>query len=266
MVEQTPDNSGNNDLFDEGFEAGQSSVEDELREQLAAQLEDEGFDPGEIEELVFDPRRRGGRHRRGSRRYRTYDPARKRRRSRKRSTAAPTKTYARAAPRRKASRRGGKKKAKMLRTLERWAFPITGGVSFFYLYWMRAKELYGLGLVSSENDIFGAIMYDLKNFNVNDMFTRLVSNVGNYGLPLAGGFIVDNTKILGKYSKAGSQALYGTGAGILGKTILDPKGAAPVKISRGNPRNSTVRVVPTGNSNMNKKPCPGCETMNNPYS
>lgn len=188
---------------DINFETGVEVGKEEQLTQLEDRLLDEGFPPDEVDELLYDPapRRRGRKRRRHSRR--TYDPAPRRRSSGRRTTA-----------------RHYRKKG-TLSKLKKFVLPATAGMTFYSAYTKRATDLFNQGLISS-NSVYDAIMYDINNFDSTAAMTRLQDQAGNIATPLIGGWAIQETKLLGKYSGIVADILYGLGIGTGAKAILDP--------------------------------------------
>ena len=186
--------------YETGFEVGR---EDALAE-LETQLVDDGFDPGEVQELLYDPAPRRSRKakkttsRRKVFRARQYDPA----------------------PKRKiTAKRHGKKGT--LAKLKKYALPGAAGLTFYAGYVKRATELFQAGKITA-NSVSEAIKYDFKNFNTTDAMGRLKKQAGEIATPLIAGKLVEETKLLGKLSGVVADVLYGMGVGVGAKAILDP--------------------------------------------
>lgn len=203
-------------------------------EEVADGLIEEGFDPSEVEEMLFDPapRRRRGRRRRKS--TRRYDPApRRRRRTRRRSRRYDPAPRARSAyPRR---RKGYRRRAKgALGKLKKYVMPGVAGLTFYGAYQQRSKDLLAAGSITKDS-VFDAIMYDVKNFNGADAMTRLQDNATEIITPVIGSVIVKAVKPGGQIGKVAgimADALMGYATGKFGKVVLDPPMAQSKVIGR----------------------------------
>ncbi|MDP2366130.1 MAG: hypothetical protein Q8M94_20455, partial [Ignavibacteria bacterium] len=189
------------DAFNDGFEAAYDIASSETQEQLEdleEQLIDDGYDPEDVQELLYDPApRKGGRRRkaRRGRKSRRYDPAprRSKRRGRRgrgsrRYDPAPQ-YFVRA-----------KKRVKgLLPKLRKLAIPGAAGVTFYAAYVKRATDLHGAGKIT-ENNVFKAIQYDVENFNATDAVARVQKAAPAILTPVIGGWAIKKSGILGKYS------------------------------------------------------------------
>lgn len=202
-------------------------------EDVEQRLIDEGYDPLDVEELLYDPapRKRGKKYKRRPR-ARSYDPAPLRSR-----VATRYRTV-----KEKVKRRIPKG---IMAKVKKFVLPGTAGVTFYAAYIKRAEDLFNQGLIS-EKSVFKAIEYDIKNFNTNDAMGRLKNNAGEIITPFLGGFLMKETKILGKYTGVAADALFGMGIGVGAKTILDPP------VIQSQKRMVQVKTQ-TGNGG-----CPGC--------
>ncbi len=237
-VTETPD--GNID-FDAGIEVGR----EEALTQLEGQLVDQGYDPEEVEELLYDPapKRRGKKHRKAHRRAQyvrapghVYDPA-----PRKRKITA---------------KHTGKKGT--LAKLKKYAIPGSAALTFYGAYVKRAEDLFAQGSIP-EKSVFKAIEYDVKNFNGTDAMNRVKSQAGEIATPLIASWAVKETKILGKYSGIAADLLAGFGIGVGAKAILDPPANSSGIRSRSN---SVIKVVQTQDA-----PAPQVQRQGyNPYA
>jgi len=209
---ETPDNEFDND-FDEGFESGETAALTEVQDMLM----DEGFDPEEVEEMLYDPapRKKGRKKKKTSKRR--YDPAPKR-------TYRP---YSASRKKRKTTAKRKKPKG-MLAKMKKFAMPGTAGVTFYAAYIKRADELFTAGKIAKKS-VYSAVEYDVKNFDVDDAMDRLKDNAGEIVAPVIAGMLVKETKVAGKHSGLVADILTGLAAGKAGKVLLDPPiaGAAP---------------------------------------
>jgi hypothetical protein len=191
--------------FDEGYESGETAALTEVQEMLV----DEGFDPEEVQEMLYDPapRKKGSKKRKTTKRR--YDPA-------------PKRTYrpvARGKTRKTTAKR--KKPKGMLAKVKKFAMPGTAGVTFYASYLKRADELFTAGKITKKS-VYDAVEYDVKNFDVDDAVTRLKDNAGEIATPILAGALIKETKIAGKYSGLAADILNGLAAGKAGKVLLDP--------------------------------------------
>lgn len=217
--EQLDPGNYNPDAFNDGFEAAYDIAGQETQEQLenlGEQLINDGYDPDEVNELLYDPaprrgkgKRKGKGRRKASRR--SYDPAPRRGRgSRRRYDPAPQ-YYVRA-----------KKRAKgLLPKLRKLAIPGAAGLTFYAAYVKRATDLKAAGKIP-ENNVFKAIQYDIENFNATDAVARMQTATPAILTPVIGGWAIKKSGILGKYSGIAGDILTGMGLGVAGKAILDP--------------------------------------------
>ncbi len=202
------------ELFNEGYQTGAELESEELREQIEDQLIDEGFDPDDIDEMLYDPAPRQGR-RRHRRSHRSYDPApRRRRRSRRRSG----RRYD-PAPRRRSGWRGkakkyGKRTKGMLGKFRKYALPGAAGLTFLGGYMARAKQL--------NMSVPDAMMKDIKEFDGKAAMKRVQDSAGEIATPLVAGWTIKETKVAGKYSGLIGDVLTGIGLGTFAKKVLDP--------------------------------------------
>ncbi len=205
------------ELFNEGYQTGAELESEELREQIEDQLIDEGFDPDDIDEMLYDPAPRRGR-RRHRRSHRSYDPApRRRRRSRRRSG----RRYD-PAPRRgsksgyygKLKKKYGKHAKGMLGKFRKFALPGAAGLTFLGAYMTRASQL-GVSVPD-------AITKDIKEFDGKAAMKRVQDSAGEIATPLVAGWAIKETKVAGKYSGLIGDVLTGIGLGTFAKKVLDP--------------------------------------------
>jgi hypothetical protein len=205
------------EYFNEGFATGQETAADDLREQIADTFTSAGFDPDEVDQLLYDPdpapRKKHRRHRRHAKQY---DPAPKKERK---------------------SKRVGKKVKGMLGKFKGYVFPVAAGGSFLMQYATRADTLKAAGSITTGGyaGILQAIQWDISHFNASDAMKRLSSNLSTVGVPLVGGYLVKN--IGGGIVKSGVERdvleiagdlLIGYGVALGTKKILDP----PIEIAR----------------------------------
>ncbi len=219
------------EYFNEGFATGQETAADDLREQIVDTFEDAGYDPDEVEELLYDPAPRRGRRRKKVRRY---DPAPAKAPGRKRRKAKGTVGTSK---RRKKGRRAGTKVKGMLNKFKGYAFPVAAGGSFIMQYAARADTLKAAGSITTGGyaGILKAIQWDISHFNVSDAMTRVSNNLSTIGVPLVGGYLVKN--VGGGMVKSGVERdvleiagdlLMGYGAALGTKKVLDP----PIEMAR----------------------------------
>ena len=203
---ETPDND-----FDEGFESGETAALTEVQEMLM----DEGFDPEEVQEMLYDPAPKKGKKKKTSKRR--YDPAPQKRYKPRSTSGKKRKTTARR-----------KKPKGMLAKMKKFAMPGTAGVTFYASYLKRADELFTAGKITKKS-VYSAVEYDVKNFDVDDALDRLKDNAGEIATPVLAGMLVKETKIAGKHSGLVADILTGLAAGKAAKVLLDPPiaGAAP---------------------------------------
>ena len=221
------------DSFNDGFEAAYDIAGQETQEQLEEleeQLIEDGYDPDEVNELLYDPApRKGGRRRksrRGRKARRSYDPAPRRskrrgrgRRGSRRYDPAPQ-YFVRA-----------KKRAKgLLPKLRKLAIPGAAGITFYAAYVKRATDLHAAGSIP-ENNVLKAIQYDVENFNATDAVSRVQKQAPAILTPVIGGWAIKRSGILGKYSGIAGDILTGMGLGVGAKAILDP----PIRATRPRP-------------------------------
>lgn len=233
MTESTNPEIDPEEFFNEGFEAGRGTVSDEFLDDLSEKLTDElGFDPDEVDELLYDPAPRRGRRRRRSRTSAPVQaPRRKRRKAR---------TYAQTTGRKGRGRTGRQLKG-MLGKFKQYAFPIAAGGSFLMQYAARADALKAAGSITTGGyaGILEAIKFDLTNFNASAAMTRVSSNISTIGVPLVGGYLVK--KVGGGFVKGGVEkdvveivgdllTGYGVATGV--KKILDP----PINVPQQQPQ------------------------------
>ncbi|MCG2735130.1 MAG: hypothetical protein L6282_01925 [Candidatus Methanoperedenaceae archaeon] len=214
--------------FNDGFEAAYDIASQETQEQLenlGEQLINDGYDPDEVNELLYDPApRKGGRRKkapsRRGRKSRRYDPAPRRGRGSRRRYDP--EYYVRA-----------KKRAKgLLPKLRKLAIPGAAGMTFYAAYVKRATDLKASGKIP-ENNVFKAIQYDIENFNATDAVARMQTAAPSILTPVIGGWAIKKSGILGKYSGIAGDILTGMGLGVAGKAILDP----PISASQSANRN-----------------------------
>ncbi len=155
-------------------------------DELAEQLENEGFDPDEIEEALYDPAPRRRRGRRGRRMHRrSYNPApRRRRRGRRgrgRSRYGKRKVTARR--RRFGGRAIGyiKRKKGTLAKFRKYVLPGVTIGSFYLSYAANAKAR-GMTLGA-------ALKADLQNWDANKVWAKIqaspVPAIGTIAIPIA---------------------------------------------------------------------------------
>ena len=201
--------------FDEGFESGETTALTEVEDMLV----DEGFDPEEVEEMLYDPApRKKGRKKKTSKRR--YDPAPQRRYKPRSTSGKKRKTTARR-----------KKPKGMLAKMKKFAMPGTAGVTFYASYLKRADELFTAGQITKKS-VYSAVEYDVKNFDVDDALDRLKDNAGEIATPVLAAALVKETKIAGKHSGLVADILTGLAAGKAAKVLLDPPiagAAAPAR-------------------------------------
>ncbi|KPQ42194.1 MAG: hypothetical protein MPEBLZ_03244 [Candidatus Methanoperedens nitroreducens] len=229
------------------FEVGHETGTQETLEDVEQRLIDAGHDPEEVEELLYDP---APRHHKGKKKQRSH-------RSRTQHVRSPAYVYDPAPRKRKVTaKRTGKKGT--LAKLKKFAIPGAAGLTFYGGYVKRAEELFTAGKIT-EKSVFKAIEYDFKNFNGTDAMNRVKSQAGEIIAPVAVGWGIKETKILGKYSGIAADLLTGFGIGVGAKAILDPP------ITNAGAAKNLITV---------KKPdCPGCKdqgpqmqmTAYNPY-
>lgn len=169
----------------------------DLEEGLIA----EGFDPEDVQELLYDPapkKRKKGKRRKttNQRSYRSIGTGKKR------------KTTA-------------KKPKKGLAKIRPWVLPGAAAGTFYAGYITRAKELFAAGKITQDS-VFDAIKYDITNFNTTDAMNRLKNNAGEIVTPLLAAALVKEIKPIGKHSGLAADVLSGMGIGVAAKTILDP--------------------------------------------
>lgn len=229
------------EYFNEGFETGQETEHDDLLEQVADTFEDAGYDPDEVEELLYDPAPRRRRHRRRV----AYDPAPRRRRSRRAATVVAPR--GRRKGRRRTGRKVGRKVKGMLSKFKSYALPAAAGGSFLMQYAARADALKASGAITTGGygGILEAVRYDITHFNASDAMTRVSSNLSTIAVPLVGGYLVKN--VGSGFVKSGIEKdiieivgdiLMGYGAAVGVKKVLDP----PVGPARRQP--VTVQAQP----------------------
>lgn len=227
--------------FNEGFATGQETAADDLREQIADELDDAGFDPDEIDQALFtgdtdiySPRRR--KHRKHRKHAKQYDPAPRRGRKKSRKYDP--------APKRR-SRKVGTKVKGMLGKFKDYAFPVAAGGSFIMQYAARADTLKAAGSITTGGyaGILKAIQWDISHFNASDAMTRVSSNLSTIGVPLIGGYLVKTVgggMVKGGIERdvieiAGDLLMgYGTALGV--KRVLDPPVTMVRQLDRGTMR------------------------------
>lgn len=248
------------DVFEEGFNTGQELASDELLDNIANRFEDEGFDPDEIDELLYDPAPRRRRRRSGRRRHRSMDPAprRRRRKHRKGKSYDPAPRRGRRGGRRRrydvAPKRRTHRSKGMLKDLLDNSGIITYGGKFIMDYAARADVLKAAGSITtgSYGGIFEALQYDIANFKMADATTRVQKVAVASVLEGVAGMVLKSPKINNKmkgYGKPLGDALIGYAAAVVSKAVLDPP------------------VVTSQPARRHNQPCiePGCrQTMHMP--
>lgn len=202
------------------YETGIEVGKEEALAELQTQLVDDGYDPDDVQELLYDPapkkRKKGTRKKTNQRTYRPIGGTKKR------------KTTA-------------KKPKKGLAKLRQYAMPGAAGLTFYGAYVKRADELFKAGKITKDS-VYEAIKYDAKNFDSKDAMQRLKDNAGEIVTPFLGAKLVQELKPVGKYSGLAADILMGLGTGFAAKTILDP----PIEGAAGNrPANTSggIRVI-----------------------
>jgi len=190
----------------------------ETQEQIQDLMEEQGYDPDEIEAL-FDPAPRRHRRRRHHRRQVAYDPAPRRRARRHETTGK----------KRRSSKRGSGIK-KSIGGLLNYAGVIAFGGKFLMDYNARAKAL-GINPVTSKPyTILTAIEFDMKNFDSAAAMTRVQAAAPMIIGEAVGGYILNTPKVNGMakgYGKPVGNALYGVAAATFIKAFLDPPVGQP---------------------------------------
>ncbi len=170
-------NYDDSEAFNEGFETAYdiaSQETQETQEQMEELLENAGFDEDEIEEALYDPRRRRGhraygrKHHRSARR--SYDPV-------------PAKK------RRGGKHKGGKKrrngKKGKLAEFRKFAMPAATVASFYMSYSAIAK--------ARSMTVIDALKADLANWSAQKTFDKISANpyplVGAVGIPFVRKYI-----------------------------------------------------------------------------
>jgi len=222
---------------------GYQAAADELRDEIAEQYEDEGFDPEEIDELLYDPApRRGGRgrkrrvRRRGARR--SLDPAPRRRKSSRRKSRRGVKRYDPAPKRRRGRGRRGvrrydvpktrhRKKKGMLKLVLDNAGIIAGGGKFIMDYAARADALKLQGSIDNGSyaGIFEAIQFDMVNFKMADASARVQKVFPTVALQGVAGMVLKSSRVnsaMKGYGKPAGDVLLGVAIATAAKAILDP--------------------------------------------
>ena len=209
--ELNPDNE-----FD-GLEVAYDIASQETQEQIQDLMEEQGYDPDEIEAL-FDPAPRRQR-RRQRRRQVAYDPA-PRRRSRRRETTG---------KKRRSSKRGSGIK-KSIGGLLNYAGIIAGGAKFLMDYNTRAKALGTNPATSKPHTILTAIEFDMNHMDLAAAATRIQTAAPTIIGEAIGGYILKTPKVnsMAKgYGKPAGDALYGIAAATFLKAFLDPPVGQP---------------------------------------
>lgn len=194
------------------FEAGIEVGREEQLTELEDQLVDQGYDPEEVDELLYDPapRRRGRKKGKKSRSHkRTYDPSPRRRfRRSRRYDPAPKNGY--------------RKKAKgILGKLKPFVGVGVGGLTFYGAYTKRTADLKAAGSLPATANIFDAVMYDINHFNGNDAMARVQTKAAGIATPAIAGWAIKKF-VSGTAGKLIGDALMGFAGGTAAKTILDP--------------------------------------------
>jgi len=220
-----PDITGelNPDNEIDGLEVAYDIASQETQEQIQDLMEEQGYDPDEIEAL-FDPAPRRHRRRRHHRRQAAYDPA-PRRRSRRRQSS--TQTTGR--KKRRSSKRGSGIK-KSIGGLLNYAGVIAFGGKFLMDYNARAKALGTNPVTSTPYTILTAIEFDMKNFDSAAAMTRIQTAAPTIIGEAIGGYILNTPKVNGMakgYGKPAGDALYGIAAATFLKAFLDPPVGQP---------------------------------------
>ena len=216
--------------FDEGYESGETAALTEVEDMLV----DEGFDPGEVQEMLYDPapRKKGSKKKKTTKRR--YDPAPQRRYKPRSTSGKKRKTTAKR-----------KKPKGMLAKMKKFAMPGAAGITFYASYIKRAEELFTAGKITKQS-VYTAVEYDVKNFNVDDALDRLKDNAGEIVAPVLAGALVKETKIAGKHSGLVADVLTGLAAGKAGKVLLDPPIAGAAAPAASQIAQKTTQPAATG--------------------
>jgi len=253
MAEQEGAGIDPEQYFNEGVSTGQEIGVEETLGQVAEKFAEAGYDPDEINELLYDPApRRRRRHvrrasngaprrRRSHRRVAMYDPAPRRRHRRR--------TYD-PAPKRYASRGSG-----ALGGLLNYAGIIAGGAKFVLDYQARAKALGVNPTTGLPHTILTAIEFDMKNFNASDAMTRVTGALPTIVVEAVAGYALKSRKInaaLKGYGRPAGDVALGVAAATLVKAFLDPPIGAPqqarmaqARIAQPTAQVAQARVVQT---------------------
>jgi len=209
----------------DGLETAYDIASQEIQEQTQDLMEEQGYDPDEIEAL-FDPaprRHHRRHHRRQTHRQVAYDPA-PRRRSRRRETTG---------KKRRSSKRGSGIK-KSIGGLLNYAGIIAGSTKFYLDYSARATTLKTAGSLLKDgtpvDGILKAIQYDMENFNSTDAMARVKTAAPTIVGEAVVGYIAKTSKVnsmLKGYGQPLGDAAYGVAGATLLKAFLDPPVGQP---------------------------------------
>lgn len=232
------------------FETGLEVGREEQLDELASNLEAQGYDPDEVSELLYDP---APRHRRRHRKARRFDPMPKRRgrkgSRRRRYDPAPFAS--------------GSRSRGMLSKLKPLVGVAVGGVVFYNAYTTRAAALFASGAIAA-NSVMDAITYDLSHFSATDALNRVKASPGA-AVTLVAGSIAKGYGILPKRGLLGLvvDAALGATAGMVAKQVLDPpmpaarqgqgqmRRVSGMTVVRGTAPQITQAVATNGSENTN---------------
>lgn len=222
-LEQDQGYNNPEEFFNEGVIAGQELGESQTQERLADQLIDEGFDPDEVNELLYDPAPRSHKgYRKGKRSCSAKQWAKMPQICKGSKTSSHHSRYADPAPRRgrkgvsrrydpapysTTARKYGKKAKGMLTKLRPIVMPAAAGLTFYTAYTTRAKALFATAKIPKDS-VYEAIKYDLSYLDANAAVDRLQAKASGIITPAIIGTIL-------KY----------------GKQYVDPKLRAPMDVT-----------------------------------